>query len=58
MLADGDPDTNESNVSLEASNDLFDITTKSASGDADVEQPVEDIAHIIFNKVIVFTDFV
>ena len=54
MLADGNTDTIESDVTLEASNDLFVITTRSAHGDADVE----DIVHIIFNKVNVFTDFV
>ena len=58
MLADGNTDTIESVVTLEASNDLFVITTRSARGDADVERPVEDIVQIIFNKVNVFTDFV
>ena len=40
------------------SNGSVDFTLKGASGNSDVEQFVEGIADIIFNVVIVFTDFV
>ena len=48
MLADGDSETNDSDITLEARSDLFDITIKGASGEADVEQFVEGIADIFF----------
>ena len=58
MLADCDTNTNDSDITLEASVDLFDITIKGDSGDPDVERFVEGIADIISNVVIVFTDLV